>query len=275
MDSDQLYGLPLDQFVAERGALVKALRADGQREQAAEVAARRKPSVAAWAVNQLVRSQRHAVDELFAAGDALRVVQAEVMAGRQDAQSLREAAGEERAAVDALIASARGLLTSEGDELSPAVIDRVADTLHAAALDDDARAQLDDGRLERELRHVGLGGGGLAVAATPAKRAGRKKPSPVRSSATKSGADASKQRAADVKRAERERADARRAARSAEADARREADRAARALKIAQERRERAVQALADADQELDEATSTAEAAVEGHRRARHELDSL
>src|ERR1700727_3143175 len=98
MDSDQLYGLPLDQFVAERGALVNALRADGDRGQAAEVAALRKPSVAAWAVNQLVRTQRRAVDDLFAAGDTLRDVQAEVMAGRQDAQALRDAARDERAA---------------------------------------------------------------------------------------------------------------------------------------------------------------------------------
>lgn len=273
-DSDQLYGLPLDRFIAERGVLVKALRADGQRAQAAEVAALRKPSVAAWAVNQLVRSQRQALDELFAAGDALRDAQAEVMAGRQDAQSLREAAGDERAAVGALIASARGLLTSEGDELSPAVIDKVADTLHAAALDDDARAQLDDGRLERELRHVGLGGG-PAAAATPAKRAGEKQRSRERSSTTMRAADAPRPRAADVKRAERERANARREARFAEAEARREADRGARALKIAQERRERAVEALADADQELAEATTTAAAAVEAHRDARRELDLL
>ncbi|HXO06582.1 MAG TPA: hypothetical protein VN880_01035, partial [Solirubrobacteraceae bacterium] len=159
MDPDQLYGLPLDRFIAERSALVKALRADGQREQAAEVGALRKPSVAAWAVNQLVRTQRRAVDALFAAGDALRDVQAEVMAGRQDAQSLRDAAAEERAAVDALIEAARGLLTSEGEGLSSTVVDRVADTLHAAALDDEARAEVDEGRLERELRHVGLGAG--------------------------------------------------------------------------------------------------------------------
>ena len=266
------------------------------------MAALRKPSVAAWAVNQLVRTQRGAIDELFAAGDALRDVQAEVMAGQQDAQSLRDAAGDERAAVDALIGSARGLLTSDGDELSSAVIDRVADTLHAAALDDEARAQVDEGCLERELRHVGLGAGGLAAATSPAKRAGRKPKASSRGSAeaktetatetetkagaktnagtkskagTKTDARASKQRAADLKRAERERADARRAARSAEADARREADRAARALRIAQERRERAVQALAEADEELAEATSTAEAAVQAHGRARDELDAL
>jgi len=288
MDFDQLYGLPLDQFVAERGALVKALRADGDRGQAAEVAALRKPSVAAWAVNQLVRTQRRAVDDLFAAGDTLRDVQAEVMAGRQDARALRDAAGDERAAVDALVQSARGLLTADGDGLSPSVIDRVADTLHAAALDDDARGAVDEGRLERELRHVGLGAGGL-VAPGPAKRSARPeqghaaKPrdrgkrdddAPKPEGRGKRDDDAAKRRT-DAKRAARERADARRAARSAEADARREADRAARALKIAQERRERAAEALTDAEEELADATSQAAAAVEAHRQAREKFDAF
>ena len=57
-DQRELYGLPLDRFVAERAALAKSLRSEGQREQADQVAKRRKPSVAAWAVNQLVRTQR-------------------------------------------------------------------------------------------------------------------------------------------------------------------------------------------------------------------------
>ena len=46
---DTLYGLPLDEFVAERDALSKRLRADKRREDANAVKALRKPSVAAWA----------------------------------------------------------------------------------------------------------------------------------------------------------------------------------------------------------------------------------
>src|SRR5207253_699169 len=44
---DDLYGLALDEFVPRRDALAKRLRADGRREEAAEVGALRKPSVAA------------------------------------------------------------------------------------------------------------------------------------------------------------------------------------------------------------------------------------
>src|SRR6059058_3259568 len=113
MDRGELYGLPLDRFVPERTALAKALRQQGRREEAAEVAKLRKPSVAAWAVNQLVRTQRREIDALFAAGDALQKSQGDVLAGRGDAGSLRAAADAERAALDRLGQKARGLLTAD------------------------------------------------------------------------------------------------------------------------------------------------------------------
>ena len=102
MDVDELYGLPLERFVPERTALARALRSGGQRDQAADAAALRKPSVAAWAVNQLVRTQRRALDDLFSAGDALRETQAELLAGRGDARALRAAEKRRDQAADAL-----------------------------------------------------------------------------------------------------------------------------------------------------------------------------
>lgn len=129
IDSDDLYGLPLDRFVAQRAALVRTLRAGGRRDEAASVAALRKPSIAARAVNQLVRTQRSAVEALFGAGDELRDAQAELLAGRGAGRELRAAGERERAAAKRLMDVARGLPTSEGEDLSPAVLDRVADTL--------------------------------------------------------------------------------------------------------------------------------------------------
>lgn len=82
MEADDLFGLPLERFTEERNALARELRREGRRDEAAEVARLRKPSVAAWAVNQLVRTQRREVDQLFAAGDALREAQAGLLAGR-------------------------------------------------------------------------------------------------------------------------------------------------------------------------------------------------
>lgn len=281
MDQDDLYGLPLDRFVPERSALARALRADGRRDEAAAVAALRKPSVAAWAVNQLVRSQRAAVKALLDSGDALREAQADLLAGRGDGRALRAAGERQRAAVDGLADAARGLLTSEGRELSPAVVERIVDTLHAAALDEDARAQLRAGRLERELRHVGLGLGEApaTVAPSPASGAGAKRdpatedPQPRPQRSERQG-DA-RQRAAAAEHAARERAAARKAARAVELAARRRAERAARALRAAEERRAGAARVLDEADEALAAARAEADDAADAQRRARADLESL
>ncbi len=257
MEPDDLYGLPLDRFIAERGALARSLRSDGRRDEAAEVAALRKPSVAAWAVNQLVRTQKRAVSALFKHGDALRDVQSQVLAGSSGAAELRAAGEREREAVGALVEKARGLLSGDGHELGAATLERVSETLHAAALDDDAREQVQAGTLVRELRHVGLGDG---AAAQSSAATARSKPRP-------------RDDAAEQELVKRERA--RKQARSAEADARREDDRAQRALKVARERYDRAKQALDEAGAQLQEAEQQAKTASSGHAAAIKQLEAL
>jgi hypothetical protein len=263
---DDLYGLALERFVPERTALARELRSAGRREEASQVAALRKPSVAGWAVNQLVRTQRSAFDELLEAGDALRAAHDDVLAGRGDAESLRRAVARERGAVDALAATARGLLSSEGHELSPTIVERVADTLHAAALDDDAREQVRDGRLERELRHVGLG-----PVAVPA---GRARKSPARSKAKAGEPKPAKDEKA-VRAAAEERARARTEARAVEREARRRAERAVRGAEVARERRDRAAEALEEAERALADAErerAEAEAQLQAAERALSDL---
>jgi len=164
-DMDDLYAGSLDEFVARRSVLAKALKADGRGDEAAAVAALRKPSVAAWAVNQVVRGEGKRFAALLAAGDALRDAQEDLLAGRGDGRALRAANERVRDAVDALLATV--------DDVSPGVLERVGETLHAAALDADAREAVRSGHLERELRHAGLGiglGESLAPAPAPAAR---------------------------------------------------------------------------------------------------------
>ena len=242
-ETDDLYGLPLERFVPERAELARALRQQGRREEAKQVAALRKPSVAAWAVNQLVRTQRERVAELLDAGEKLREAHQNVVSGRGDGRTLGAAVRRERESVDTLLIAARGLLSSEGHELSAVILERVADTLHAAALDTDARAMVRDGRVQHELRHVGLGEA-EAGSARPARRRATRKP------------------AATDKQAERIERDRARARQAAEAEARRKADRAARALAVAQERRDQAAQALREADEKLASARAQAQAAA-------------
>jgi hypothetical protein len=267
MEASDLYGRPLDRFTSERNALAKRLRQNGRGEEASQVAELRKPSVAAWAVNQLVRTQRQDIEQLFAAGDAALRAQEALINGRGEAEALRQAAAAERHAVERLTGTARGLLSSHGEELSPAKLEQVSETLHAAALDPGARELVKEGCLERELRHVGLGALGLtqAVPAGPARsgsprstpRTGRQqrrpKPAPSRPSPD----------------------ELLRAARQAEGDARRIAERAQRELRRAQERREQAADALQAAEQELVSVQERIAQAQQEHQRAQRELEQL
>ncbi|MFL6185898.1 MAG: hypothetical protein ACJ745_13955, partial [Actinomycetes bacterium] len=56
-----LYRLPPGEFVAARDQLARQLRAAGGREAARRVAALRRPSISAWAANQLARAAPHAM----------------------------------------------------------------------------------------------------------------------------------------------------------------------------------------------------------------------
>jgi hypothetical protein len=276
----ELYGVALDRFVPERAALAKALRGEGRREEAARVAALRKPTVAAWAVNQLVRTQRRAVAELLDAGDALSHAQSELLAGRGGAQTLREATARQRSTVEELLEAARGLLTADGHDLAQATIDRVADTLRAATLDEDARAQLRDGCLTRELQHAGIGDdSGFSVSVSTSAGRGRKGAGrAVVAAQPGTPAKPSKRDVEDrdcAVRAQRQRAEELTAASEAEAAARRAAERAARELAAAHERRERAADLLRDADDALAAASQHEQEAQLALRSAQVARDRL
>jgi hypothetical protein len=265
MDVDELYGLPPEDFVPERNALARELRAAGHRDEAREVAALRKPSVAARAVNRLAREHPRRLRELFEAGDALSGVQSEVLAGRAGGRALGEAAERERAAVSALVDAGRGLLAAEGLTASASVLERIGETLHAAALDDEAREPVQQGRLDRELRHIGLGmGAGEDVAAPPARSASPPKAPSEAKADKRAQAAAARRRAQAVKHAE-----------AAEADARREAQRAARALSSAEGKRARAAEALDRTEEAVTAARAAAKAADQAHRTAERELRRL
>jgi hypothetical protein len=270
-DASDLYGLPLERFVPERGALAKSLRGQGRREEASRVAGLRKPSIAAWAVNQLARTQHREIEALFDAGDALQRVQADLLAGRGEAAALREAGAAERDAVDTLLERARGLLTSAGHELTPATLEKVAETLHAAALEEEARAQVREACLERELRHVGLGAFAGDTAAAPALR--RKPAERERAQPARKVQSYRERGQPDRKLSQRERAQRVKAARKAEEDARRAAERAHRALDLAIKRRDQAAAALRAAEAAVSEAQATADAADLSHRRAQAESE--
>jgi hypothetical protein len=145
---DALYALPFDEFTAARNELAKSQP---------EVKALKKPSRAAWTVNQLARTRRNEIEALVEAGHALRKEQAE--GGDFAAATKRE-----RDALRTLVDAARGLGAT-----SNTILERVRDTLQAAAADDGAAAQVLEGRLEQELEAPGFGPLLAAAAAAPPK----------------------------------------------------------------------------------------------------------
>jgi hypothetical protein len=268
---DRLYGLPREDFVGERDALAKKLRADGRREEAAAVKALGKPTVAAWAANQAVRSQKKTARELWKAGDELSRAHEAVVAGKGSGAKLREATERERAAVERLVDAARGLLSASGGDLSEATIERVRETLHAGAIDPAAREEVAGGRSARERTPQGLFGGAADVFAVQ----------PARTRAATAEPKA-KPKGDDPAAGRRERAEAAARRREEAASRKREREQAAareRELKAAMERVDKAQRALAQAEERsaraaerLEEARATEREAGEALADARAEL---
>ncbi|HET6152521.1 MAG TPA: hypothetical protein VFE15_06160 [Marmoricola sp.] len=125
--ADGLYAAPVAGFIAARDAAAKA--ADS-RELGARIKALRKPSVAAWAVNLLVRREAEQIDQVLGIAESLRAA-AEAL----DADELRALTRQRRQLTAALTTAAAGLVREEGVRLSSAVADQVEGVLTAAMLD--------------------------------------------------------------------------------------------------------------------------------------------
>lgn len=179
---DALYDLPPGEFVAARDALAKELGDKSVRKLA-------KPTVAAAAVNRLIRARPAEAKALDRAARKLAKAQVALLEGKR--VDLRAATAAARQAVDALLAH------SDGDE------ETVRATLHAATVDEGALEAVLGARLTKPLSASGFGGfdGVLATAPKPARsRAGRHDPKPERKR-TASAAQERKARAAEAKRA--------------------------------------------------------------------------
>jgi len=147
--TEGLFALDPGEFVAARNDLVKALRKAGDRELAASVAELRRPSPAAWAVNQLARNRRDDVENLVGLGRALREAQERALGGA-DATLLRQAGRARRDAVAALADAAVDILAERGSG-ADAHTGEITATLEAASLDPAAGEAVLEGRLTSGL----------------------------------------------------------------------------------------------------------------------------
>ena len=163
--ADQLYGLPLGEFIAVRTARAKEARAAGDRDLASAIAALAKPTKVAWLVNQLVRQRSQDIEPLLALGAGLREATATL-----SGDDLRTLTRQQYQLVHAIVGTARAVAAEAGEPVSQDVADGVEQTLRAALADDALAAALSGGRLTDRLEFAGFGGGGTQATLPPTTR---------------------------------------------------------------------------------------------------------
>jgi hypothetical protein len=130
-DADALFQLPPAEFTAARNTLVAKLKKAGKEAEADRVKALPKPSLPAWAVNQLFWRHRKAFDTLIAAGDRFREAQSAQLAGKQ--ADMRGPLDARREALSELSKLAAGVLRHAGHSPTPDMARRITTTLEALA----------------------------------------------------------------------------------------------------------------------------------------------
>lgn len=289
-DIRALYRVPPESFVEARDALVKRLRDEGRGQEAARVKVLRRPTVPAWAVDQLASRDPEGLEALLAAGAELRRAQRQALSGRNP-DDLRDASEARRSAVARLTSAAADALRAAGRSEGPHV-DEIAATLEAASIDPDAGERLRAGTLDRPLSAaagfediVGLrsvpspGTDAHDASAAPRTRTGTRPADPraAKEAATREIEERVRELETDLADARRDRDARERRARKAGSDADRARGKVAAAesrlestrtdLREAEARKHGEDMALRRSQKELDRATDRLE-------RARQELAS-
>ena len=148
----ELYGLPPEQFTAARNQVAKALDDGGKAQDSASVKALRKPTIAAWLANRLVRIAPDQIADLTEIGDNLREAHR-----TGDRTSLKKLTPRRHEMVGRLVEAARDAAAADGRTVTAIVAAHLAATLDAAVVDPAASRMLRSGRLTTGLRHVGFG----------------------------------------------------------------------------------------------------------------------
>jgi uncharacterized protein YhaN len=240
--ADELYGLPLESFTRERNRVAAELRQRGEKEAAAAVAALAKPTLAAWAVNQLARNDAREVDLLLDASHRL----IETQGGRQSRDELASAQQRQRLALENLVRAARRVLGARATEPT---LRKVAETLRSASITPDGRELLARGRLTDALSSTGWDVVVAKAAATPAAPKGTKKGSAAPPAAARARVAKARE---ELRLAREAHAEAGRRLREAEV----ERDRVRTQLRQAERKLDQLERALAAADEALNAAKS-------------------
>jgi len=269
---DRLYQLPPGEFTAARNTLAKTAG-----KHAADVRRLAKPSLPAWAVNQLYWQRRPDYDALVTASAELRKVHKAILGGRRG--DIREATRAHDTAVDQALKATLSLVRDGGHPLTDATRQAIQMTLRALPVDE----------APGRLTHARQPGGfemltGVSIApgrhGTPGAKA---EPARPKASAVRAARDAPAGRAAvqeDARAREKAKDAAAKAARElrlAEHEAQREEFEAARAAREADKAAkavERAREAVDAAQKELEEAERGAREAERTRETTRRRAES-
>ena len=153
-DVDGLFKLPLTEFISARKTLAARLKQSGHSTEADRVKALVKPSITAWAVNQLYWKHREEFDRLIETGQRFRQAQTSRSGGKIN--DMRVSLEERREVLSDLSKLAEALLRDAAHNPSPDTIRRITTTLEAmsayASLPDD----LQPGRLTHDVDPPGF-----------------------------------------------------------------------------------------------------------------------
>ncbi len=146
--ADRLYAGTPDAFTDARNAAAKEC---GDKSLAARVKKLKKPSVAAWAINVLVRRETTQIDSVLELAESLRAA-AEAL----DGDELRALTRQRRQLTTALASTARSLARDAGVRLTGPVVDQVEGMLNAAMLDPVAAKAVRTGRVLTAFTSTGV-----------------------------------------------------------------------------------------------------------------------
>ena len=164
----ELYGLHPDEFLGARRTLAAQAKADKETGLAKAIDSIRKPTAAAWAINQLVRARPADVERLVDLAAGLHEAQE-----KMDGAALKTLSRERTKLVDELVRSTTEVAKAAGGAMSTPVANQVRETFVAALATTAAAEAVGSGQLTRALSYAGFGDVDLSeatAAPAPARR---------------------------------------------------------------------------------------------------------
>jgi len=126
---DALYSVSLDGFIATRKELASRLKKAGNAARSATIAALPKPTVSAWATNDLHRTAHEEMSALLDVGARLRAAMRGALSGSGGGDDVAKLQREQRDRVEALVDLAIERLTENELSVSEAVVARLRTNL--------------------------------------------------------------------------------------------------------------------------------------------------